>query len=76
MARRREEIKEGLEVLKSEGCGFAFVTLTFPHRVGIKLQVYMERLQKALKLFRAGRAWADVKTQFFSINYFLFSEKY
>lgn len=64
MARRREEIKEGLEVLKSEGCGFAFVTLTFPHRVGIKLQVYMERLQKALKLFRAGRAWADVKTQF------------
>ena len=64
MARRREEIKEGLEVLKSEGCGFAFVTLTFPHRVGIKLQVYMERLQKALKLFRAGRAWADAKTQF------------
>ena len=64
MARRREEINEGLEVLKSEGCGFAFVTLTFPHRVGIKLQVYMERLQKALKLFRAGRAWADAKTQF------------
>lgn len=53
--RRRQELKDALQVAKENNFGIHFVTLTFPHGVGDKLYDIRKRMSHAYARLSSGR---------------------
>ena len=63
-AKRREELQQAFAYFQDKKKTYSFVTLTFPHTNQETLTDTMERLGKAVRELRAGKAWTLFKQRF------------